>query len=534
MTDVTGHTRGLIAPLAAQGVKMLDIGCNGATVVAEVPPVFLWKDAIGAELIVMFHNGYGGIIRVPGSDLAIVINMRGDNSGPHTPDEVVSMYTETSHRFPNAQITATSLTGIANALEPYRNQLPVLTREIGDSWIYGVSSDPLKLARYREVARLRQSWIAQKKFRVGDVTDVALLRHLLLETEHTWGTDVKTWLDFDQYTPQDLARMLDTKNYKVVQYSWEEKRKDLFDGIATLPGPLRGEAEAAVRNLAPQVPELRGGSVVSAADEIETAHYTLKLDSKTGAIHRLHNKKTGKEWASAEHPLALFSYQTLSQKDYARFFSNYILAKAEWVNFDLGKPGIEKFGAKSQDWLPSLVELRKEKTAEGHRLLARLEIQDAEAEQSGRAAFPKKIYVEMTLPDAEPVIKLNLYWFEKPAMRLPESLWLSFNPITADPKGWVLEKTGQQVSPFDVVAGGGRQMHAVSTGFSYKSSEDSFRVETLDSPLIAMGERSPLNFSKAQPDLSNGVQCNLFNNSWGTNYVMWFGEDMRFRFVLLA
>ena len=111
---------------------------------------------------------------------------------------------------------------------------------------------------------------------------------------------------------------------------------------------------------------------------------------------------------------------------------------------------------------------------------------------------------------------------------------MNFNPVTTDPKGWVLEKTGQQVSPFDVVAGGGRQMHAVSTGFSYKADEDSFGVETLDSPLIAMGERSPLNFSKAQPDLSNGVQCNLFNNSWGTNYVMWFGEDMRFRFVLRA
>ena len=29
--------------------------------------------------------------------------------------------------------------------------------------------------------------------------------------------------------------MLHTKNYEVVQYSWKEKRQDLFDGIATLP-----------------------------------------------------------------------------------------------------------------------------------------------------------------------------------------------------------------------------------------------------------------------------------------------------------
>lgn len=59
-------------------------------------------------------------------------------------------------------------------------------------------------------------------------------------------------------------------------------------------------------------------------------------------------------------------------------------------------------------------------------------------------------------------------------------------------------------------------------------------METLDSPLIAFGVRSPINFSKSQPDLSSGVHCNLFNNACGTNYLMWFGEDMRFRFVIRA
>jgi len=43
-----------------------------------------------------------------------------------------------------------------------------------------------------------------------------------------------------------------------------------------------------------------------------------------------------------------------------------------------------------------------------------------------------------------------------------------------------------------------------------------------------------LYFSNVQPDLSSGVHCNLFNNAWGTNYIMWFGEDMQFRFVIRA
>jgi hypothetical protein len=57
-------------------------------------------------------------------------------------------------------------------------------------------------------------------------------------------------------------------------------------------------------------------------------------------------------------------------------------------------------------------------------------------------------------------------------------------------------------------------------------------VETLDAPVIALGEKTPLGFSNTQPDLSTGIHCNLFNNAWGTNYIMWYGENMQFRFIL--
>ena len=532
MTDVPGHTRGLIAPLAEQGVKFLDIGVNGGSTPAEVPPLFVWKDTSGAAIIVMYHHDYGSVVSVPGSDLAIAIVVRDDNSGPHTPEEIVNTYSDLSRQFPDAKVIPTSLTEIANAAEPYRGHLPVVTQEIGDTWIYGVASDPVKVARYREVSRLRQAWIAQGSFRSGDATDVALLRHLLLEAEHTWGTDTKTWLDFEHYTPHDLAEMLNTKNYKVVQFSWTEKRQDLFDAIAALPAPLRDQAQTAVRALTPKEPELRNATLHSGSKEVETAHFLLRLDPVTGAIHRLRDKKSGREWASPEHPLALFSYQTLSQQDYSRFLANYIITQADWAAKDFGKPNIGRFGAESQNWLPSLAELDVEKNGDGHRLLARLEIRDQEALRSGRASFPQKMYLELLLPDAEPALHLNFYWFGKPATRLPEALWLTFNPIVPDQRGWTMDKSGEPVSPFDVVPAGGRHMHAVSTGFSYRNEDQSLVVETLDAPLIAVGEKSPLNFSRAQPDLSSGVHCSLFNNAWGTNYVMWFGEDMRFRFVL--
>jgi hypothetical protein len=97
-----------------------------------------------------------------------------------------------------------------------------------------------------------------------------------------------------------------------------------------------------------------------------------------------------------------------------------------------------------------------------------------------------------------------------------------------------LEKSGESVSPLDVVQSGNRHMHAVSKGFGYKDQSGTFMVETLDAPVVTLGVKSPLPFSNRQPDLSAGVHCNLFNNAWGTNYIMWFGEDMRFRFLLRA
>jgi Domain of unknown function (DUF5054) len=532
MTDVPGHTRGLIAPLAAQGVKFLDIGVNDASTPAEVPSLFLWKAPGGAALVVMYHHGYGGVVRVPDSDLAIAMVVRDDDSGPHTLDEIHETYSTLTGQFPNAQITPTNLTEIANAVEPYRSSLPVLTSEIGDTWIHGIASDPLKVARYREVARLRQDWLAQGSFAVGDATDVALLRHLLLEVEHTWGTDTKTWLDFDHYTPSDLAAMLDTKNYKVVQFSWQEKREDLFAGIAALPAALREKAQTAVRNLDAVPPRLAHPGAHPAGSEIETPHFIVGIDPHTGAVRRLRNKKSNREWASSEHPLALFSYQTLSEQDYSRFFASYVISDADWAKKDFGKPNIERFGAESREWLPSLADLQVEEDKQGHRLLASLEIKDAEAWRSGHASFPQKMYLEMLLPKAEPLIHLNFSWFQKPATRLPEALWLSFHPIASDPRGWMLEKSGKPVSPLDVVSSGNRHMHAVSKGFGYKDENGAFFVETLDAPLVALGIKSPLYFSNGQPDLLAGVHCNLFNNAWGTNYIMWFGEDMRFRFLI--
>lgn len=523
--------RGLIAPLSAQDVTFLDIGVNDASRPALLPSIFTWRDGTGSSLVVMYHAGYGAVTIVPGSDLAIAVVVRDDNSGPHTVEEITKTYADLKPRFPNAELIPTNLTRVANEVSTHAPSLSVITQEIGDTWIHGIASDPLKISRYREVCRLREKWIQAGEFRIGDEADVKLLRRLLLESEHTWGTDTKTWIDFDNYIPADLKKMLGMKNYKVVESSWMEKRNDLFAGIETLPQDLQVEAARAIAWLPPrQLPTLNAAH--SPAREVDATHFILKLDPRTGAIAKLHQKGNGRDWASPSHLLALFSYQTLSQKDYAHFFQAYVISDADWAKKDFGKPNIQRFGAKSQVWKLSLAQCQMEEDARTHRVLARLEIKDVKSIASGRAAFPKQIFIEYVLPKAKPALEINVSWFGKEPSRMPEALWLSFNPVVTRGAGWTMNKSGQEVSPFDIVDSGNRHLHAISDRISYKDEGGRLLLSTLDAPLVAPGHQSPLYFSRSEANLDGGVHFNLFNNAWGTNYIMWFSEDMHFRFAI--
>ena len=86
------------------------------------------------------------------------------------------------------------------------------------------------------------------------------------------------------------------------------------------------------------------------------------------------------------------------------------------------------------------------------------------------------------------------------------------------------------IDPADVVSRGARTLHAVEEVII----DDKALLTNLDSPLVAPGRPSLLNFHNKKPDLKGGVHFNLYNNVWGTNFPMWFGDNMLFRFRIKA
>ena len=257
MTDVPGHSRGLIGPLAENGVTLpgyrRQLGQHSRPMCRRLSS---GRTRAALRITMMYHRlEYGGVVRLPASDLAVAVEVRDDNAGPHTLEEIRKIYADLRRQFPNATIRASNLTEIANAVEPHKSALPVLTQEIGDTWIYGVASDPVKLARYREVLRLRGEWIREGKLQVGDKVILHSWRSLRWRS-NTPGEPTPR----PGWTSITTRRMLwrrcwISRKYKTVTGSWVEKRANIDQGIATLPPALRAEANAATERLKPVAPE---------------------------------------------------------------------------------------------------------------------------------------------------------------------------------------------------------------------------------------------------------------------------------------
>jgi Domain of unknown function (DUF5054) len=526
MTDVPGHTRAIVPLLAEAGVRLLHVGVNAASSVPDVPPAFRWQ-VDGREVVVVYQaKSYGGLAVLPGAPAALYVAHTGDNQGPQTIGQVEDAHRQLRQRFPEAVVEASTLDAFAAEALPDAD-LPVVTEEIGDTWIHGAGSDPTKVSRFRELCRLRRQWLGDGR----SVSD-AFSMSLLAVAEHTWGMDEKTRLgDDERYDAAGLAEMRGEERTRIFESSWAEQRAYLDRALAALDGREAAEAETRLSALRATPPDLAGYRAVLPEEPVRTSHFELGVDRR-GALTTLIDRATGRSWASPGQPLCLFRYQLFSADDYDRFWDQYVVAGPRdrwWAVRDFTKPGIEHAGIPGGTWDPELIELALRETADEVRLLSQLRLG---AGRDVAPGAPGRLVMELVVPRDEPALHVVLHWFDKPACRLPEALWLSFQPPAPDPDGWRLEKLGSRISPRQVVSRGGRTLHAVERRVTYRDDRGGMTLETLDAPLVAPGRMSLLDFHDRLPEPEEGVHVNLFNNVWGTNFPMWCEEDGRFRFSL--
>lgn len=419
-----------------------------------------------------------------------------------------------------------------------------------------MASDPLLTARYRALLRLREQWVNTGELTPGMAECDNSSDGLLLVPEHTGGEDLKTFLpDYVNYTKADFnaARTVNdidpTRNpakydefawaysqhpspqglsYGAFEASWAEQRAHLDRAITALAPARQEQALKSIAECSPR-PAVQGTSIDPTAEHT-VGGWTLAF-GEDGSLRSL-IAADGTQWAGPANALASYRYQSFDERDEQRWISEYcrnIKNTGFWAIPDQSKPGLEIANTQPATiFTPFVLSADRIDNATNSVLTLRLALPAQASELWGA---PREISLSYRIPAGPGPLEIELALSGKDASRLPEAGWLGFCPVT-DTGRWTLEKLGTRVDPQNIVRNGNRNLHAVSKIMHAGASGREFSLTPLDATLVAVGKPALYRFENIIPDPTDGFHINLHNNMWGTNFTMWFDDDLRSRFTL--
>jgi hypothetical protein len=496
MTDVPGHTLGMVPLLAEAGVRFLHLGVNTASPVPDVPPVFRWRAPDGSEIVVMYQASYGATDFPEGAGAGLAFAHTNDNMGPQTVPQVAEVWRDLRREMPEAGIRASTLDAFGEALWDRRESFPVVTDEIGDSWIHGAASDPVKLARFRALQRLYDGF-------TEDLTPARLSfgRDLTLVAEHTWGVDIKSYLRDSSAWDRPAFEALRASDYRFgfAERSWDEQRGYLVSAVARLAPPDRVLAEA---TLAATDPPSSDGA-------LSDGGWSARFARSTGDVVEI-TTPSGVRLTGQDGALFAFRHETYDAGEIRRHMNSYLMHGEDWAILDHGKPGLETARtARCAVWAP-------ERARSGFTM----------PEQARRDLGAPESIGYTLCADGDALI-LTLTLRGKPSNRMPEAGFLHVTPAGAS--GWQVRKMGLWHESY--VRRGGARLQAAEAVRSCGGAL-SLTIELIDAALVAPVAGGFMPYLPEGPDWSQGLRVNLYNNKWGTNFPMWWEGQTRFRFRL--
>lgn len=509
MTDVPGHTKGIVPLMAKAGLEFLHIGVNPASSAPEVPELFRWQCG-DREITVMYNKGaYGKFTPIGDGSSAVYFAHTNDNQGPQSAENILKVYRQLREEYPGAQIVAGTLDDVAVEVRKFHDTLPIVREEIGDNWIFGASSAPKRVSQYRAMLRLLPALSQQEREKAEEF--------LIMVPEHTWGLTEDGFVhDHENMVRTEFEKARSSKiSYQMMELSWKEQNQYVADAADALSGDARVKAQQALAQYCRPKLDLTSYEELNISSEPITAgSYTIHFQ-QNGAIDFL--SCGDRVLADQEHLLCQVVYELFSKQEQDRFFQQYVIDQTMgWAREDFGKLGLEKAISSYQAHRPAMTGLYRK----GNQFAAVLQFPE-----ETRALFGAPEQAAL-LVDLEPgTVRFDFAWWDKHANRTPEAFWMGMCPIAS---GLEIQKLGQWIRPDQVVSGGSRQLHGMDRGIRYQD----LSIDSLDAVTVAVEKPSLWNFTNEIPDESKGVWFNLFNNLWGTNFTMWYEEDARFRWVL--
>ena len=555
MTDIPGHTIGILPLMAKAGLKYLHIGVNASTVVPDIPEMFVWRGKDGSEMVVHYAEGWDEMLYFAHSH---------DNQGPPKSaeeiDEIISKIKET---YPDTEVIPSGLDAFGAYAWSKKDTLPIVEEEIGDTWIHGVGTDPQKVGQLRQLYRLRDQWLADGEMTIDSQEYADFSDQLLMIVEHTWGGNGNVFLpDYHNYLIEDFKKarekdiitvktegyldyggvlgmvaknihpgdLTSKHSYRLMEASWQEQREYIKQAIATLAPNRQAEVQAAfaandeaIKPLV-QKESLNVGYIYQLPNGIELS---VGLN---GGINYL--KINDRELVVGGNEFGGLSYERFDEGDYQQFMNQYCRLSrhtATWALVDYNKGGIEAYPSIYHEVIKPMVEAGTIQMT-GDQVEIAIDVVYKEFDVTNWGV-PERNRLTYVIDTKEGTIDGTYRWEGKQANRMPEGYWLETSLKVNNPYRWEMNKLSYSVSPYDVVSRGNRNLHGLSfEGMTYLGSDAKLQITSETAPLVSMGRRGLLKFDQAKPSLNEGIFVNLYNNTWGTNFPDWFEDDMTFKF----
>eukprot|EP00039_Didymoeca_costata_P021307 m.344143 g.344143 ORF g.344143 m.344143 type:complete len:974 (-) comp23897_c0_seq1:105-3026(-) len=608
--DVPGVTRAMIPILTSMGVKAINEAPNGAMLPTNVPPAFIWRDEdsentvvnttnvdgvsppSGEEILVMWwqEDCHGKCFRVyPGSDTAVLFDWVGEDSGPNvnSASDVLQLYAEAREQFPNAtSIKSASLDDVASALlrpEVYRN-LPTLNVEIGDTWSYGIQSDPKKVAQTRAAIRARASYEQSHQTQLHslqheNITEIAnpftwwsnFSRCLLKGYEHTWGLryDMCYGGGFDNYLSIDIDD--DSRKQHKISIQDDPDNKfpyyDIPGGMANATGYMNDVFHAARndpngyprRHCEPSWTDQTNWAVKWANEAIQDKSLRSTIESEVDEIMNVVQPNPlsqgftkadiSKSYNLSEYGLTVAFCQDTgaicelsdakrgnswaSMKSPLGLFTYTLYTNDQMTNVrneycpngcnpkEFGKPGMPL--NTSVNATPSEAVLYMKTSPIGIEFLSMTKM---ESDLNSKYGSPSQVWLHVHVGSSSN-ISVDIILINKTATRFAEGAFITFNPQTQQNagSGWALDKLGEWVSPLAVADGGSKSISPVNSGVLYSAGKEvgSIFFRTMDAGVVKFGDKLPFPTPvHGVADVSKGAHFLLWDNYWNTNYVFWY------------
>eukprot|EP01084_Bolivina_argentea_P099980 179630_1 len=587
--DVPGMTRGVIPYLLKHGIRAISVGVNGASAPPDVPDIFRWKSLDGTqEVLVIYHpDGYGGIKakdcpiinnNITSYDHTLATFFRLDNHGPQFIEQVLKTMDQIGLEFKNAKDIFGStfsdfVSGILNNNTVY-NSLPVVDKEIGDTWSFGDQADPYKASITRIIQRKRAEYL--NSININNVSNqfYNFSRLLVKCGEHTFGAHMG-FLDpvkgeiigvytnksseYYAWSNVEFEAVKDSKHMTQLRDSWYEQRN------LSYYWPLQALNMSNIpseRNLYNSInTEIKKITYpISPLDDVQfewelqdkTNNYTFNVglnknfkvifDDKYGSISSLIDTKHDNNAINYGNNIGLFLYQTFTEQEFNEYIGEYSIKPDRiWVYYNYGKVGLDianNGSLKYQNINGYMLNLYRDKNDENifcveYRIGSNDSMYNELRQYYGAPQILYHIYNFSALISEGNNNKLSLQyvWINKQQTRIPEALWVVFEPGINCLK-WRVNKFEQMMDIENVVGNGQMHIHGTMGNVSCEYNNNKyFNVESIDAGIAGF---KPMNMNTFTPFPTpftatnvkdGGVAFNLYNNIWGTNFVEYYPFD---------